>query len=135
MTAIAKITAKGQTTVPRDIRAVLGIEPGDLIAWEVEDGGRVAVRRVKRLDLEYLQAAQGTLGEWQSAEDEEAYRARYRAELAALDAFAPLSPCQSIASVSPSPRLVWAQLMSATNNAASALAAWYTASRKVGASL
>ena len=74
MTAIAKITAKGQTTVPRDIRALLGIQPGDLIAWEVEDGGRVAVRRVKPLDLEYLQAAQGTLGEWQSAEDEEAYR-------------------------------------------------------------
>jgi len=32
------------------------------------------VRRVKPLDLEYLQAVQGTLGEWQSAEDEEAYR-------------------------------------------------------------
>ncbi len=74
MTIIAKITAKGQTTIPRDICALLGIEPGDLIAWEVAEGGRVAVRRVKPLDLEYLRAVQSTLGEWQSAEDEEAYR-------------------------------------------------------------
>ena len=74
MTAIAKITAKGQTTVPRDIRALLGIEPGDLIAWEVEADGHVAVRRVRPFDLDYLRSVQGTLGEWESAEDEEAYR-------------------------------------------------------------
>lgn len=74
MPAIAKITAKGQTTVPREIRTLLEIGPGDLIAWEVEQDGRVAVRRVRPLDLEYLQAIQSTLSEWGSSEDEATYR-------------------------------------------------------------
>ena len=73
MTTITKITAKGQTTVPREIRAALKSKPGDMIAWEVEANGRVAVRRVQPLDIEYLKAVQGTLSEWQTAEDEKAY--------------------------------------------------------------
>ena len=73
MTTITKITAKGQTTVPREIRAALKSKPGDMIAWEVEADGRVAVRRVQPLDIEYLKAVQGTLSEWQTAEDEKAY--------------------------------------------------------------
>ena len=73
MTAITKITAKGQTTVPREVRAALKSKPGDMIAWEVEANGRVAVRRVQPLDIEYLKAVQGTLNEWQTAEDEKAY--------------------------------------------------------------
>ncbi len=35
MFAIAKITAKGQTTIPLDVRTALKVTPGDLIAWEV----------------------------------------------------------------------------------------------------
>ena len=48
-------------------------KPGDLIAWEIEPSGRVAVRRIQPLDVEYLQAVQGTLSEWHTAEDEKAY--------------------------------------------------------------
>jgi len=33
MTSIAKITSKGQTTVPQEIRALLHVKPGDLIAY------------------------------------------------------------------------------------------------------
>jgi antitoxin PrlF len=73
MPAISKITAKGQTTVPREIRTALKSKPGDLIAWEIEASGRVAVRRIQPLDVEYLQAVQGTLSEWHTAEDEKAY--------------------------------------------------------------
>lgn len=72
MTAIAKITAKGQTTIPREIRAALNAKAGDLLAWEVTPGGRVEVRRVQPMDVEYLRALESTLSEW--AEDEEAYR-------------------------------------------------------------
>jgi len=43
MRVVSKITAKGQTTVPREVRAALASKPGDLIAWEIEPGGRVAV--------------------------------------------------------------------------------------------
>jgi AbrB family looped-hinge helix DNA binding protein len=74
MTAVAKITTKGQTTIPADIRAVLQVGPGDKLAWEVVKPGVVQVRRIQPLDVEYIQALEGTLDEWHSAADEEAYR-------------------------------------------------------------
>jgi len=74
MFAVGKITAKGQTTIPQDVRAALQVAPGDLIAWAVGTDGTARVRRVQPIDLEYLRAVQGTLSEWTSAADEEAYR-------------------------------------------------------------
>ena len=74
MVVLAKITAKGQTTIPQVVRAALRVGPGDLIAWEVEDDGTATVRRVQPMDIEYLRALEGTLGEWSGAADEEAYR-------------------------------------------------------------
>ena len=74
MLAVAKITAKGQTTIPQDVRLALKVSAGDLIAWEVGADGTATVRRIQPLDLEYLRALEGTLGEWASAADEEAYR-------------------------------------------------------------
>ena len=74
MLAIAKITAKGQTTIPQDVRAALHVVPGDLIAWEVGIDGTATVRRVQPMDIEYLRAIEATLGEWAGAADEEAYR-------------------------------------------------------------
>jgi antitoxin PrlF len=71
MPAISKITAKGQTTVPREIRTALNSKPGDFIAWEIEPNGRVAVRRIQ--PLAYLKGVQGTFREWNTAEDEKAY--------------------------------------------------------------
>lgn len=73
MLALAKITAKGQTTIPQDVRAALHVAPGDLIAWEVGANGTATVRRVQPLDIEYLRAVEGTLGEWAGNADEEAY--------------------------------------------------------------
>ncbi len=74
MHAVAKITAKGQTTIPQDVRAALNVAPGDLIAWEVGTDGVATVRRVQPMDLEYMRAVEGTLSEWAGAADEEAYR-------------------------------------------------------------
>ncbi|MBW7861487.1 MAG: type II toxin-antitoxin system PrlF family antitoxin [Rhodocyclaceae bacterium] len=74
MLAVARITAKGQTTIPQDVRAALHVAPGDLIAWEVSADGTATVRRVLPLDLEYLRAMEGTLSEWSSSADEDAYR-------------------------------------------------------------
>lgn len=73
MAAIAKITAKGQTTIPQEIRAALKAGPGDLLAWEAAENGTVVVRRVQPMDIEYLRALEGTLSEWSSPADEEAY--------------------------------------------------------------
>jgi len=74
MLAVAKITAKGQTTIPHDVRTALHVAPGDLIAWDVGADGTATVRRIQPLDLEYLRAVEGTLSEWAGAADEEAYR-------------------------------------------------------------
>lgn len=74
MIAIAKVTAKGQTTIPREVRAALHIKPGDLIVWEATAEGTATMRRAEPLDLEYLRAVEGTLSDWASQADEEAYR-------------------------------------------------------------
>ncbi len=74
MTAIAKITAKGQTTIPREIRTALNVKPVDMLVWEIGQNGSVQVRRVQPLDLDYLRALEGILSEWGGTEDEEAYR-------------------------------------------------------------
>ena len=34
----AKVMAKGQVTIPKDVREVLGIGPGSRVAFVVEDG-------------------------------------------------------------------------------------------------
>lgn len=74
MLAVAKITSKGQTTIPQNIRAALHVVAGDMIAWEVDAAGTATVRRVHPLDIEYLRAIEGTLSEWAGTADEEAYR-------------------------------------------------------------
>jgi len=70
MTAISKITSKGQTTVPQAVRAALKSKPGDLIAWEIDARGNVGVRRIQAADLKALE---DTLNEWRTDEDEKAY--------------------------------------------------------------
>ena len=46
---ISKITAKGQTTVPRSIRRALGVDYGGKIAFRVDQGG-VTLRRAETDD-------------------------------------------------------------------------------------
>jgi AbrB family looped-hinge helix DNA binding protein len=74
MLVVAKITSKGQTTIPQEVRAALHISPGDLIAWDIGADGTATVRRVHPMDIEYLRAVEGTLSEWSGQADEEAYR-------------------------------------------------------------
>lgn len=74
MHTLAKITSKGQTTIPLTVRTALGLAPGDSILWEVGDDGVARVRRAAPLDVEYLRALEGTLGEWAGDADEAAYR-------------------------------------------------------------
>lgn len=49
-----RVTIKGQVTIPKDVRTVAGIEPGDEMEFVVDDKGRIALRhadRQKRLKL------------------------------------------------------------------------------------
>ena len=68
----AKGTTKYQVTLPQAVREKLGITQGDRIIFELE-GERVYIRKLQPLDLDYLQSVSGTLDEWASAADQEAY--------------------------------------------------------------
>ena len=69
----AKITARGQTTIPKSIREAAGLSVGDVIAFEVE-GDHLVVHKVAPKHDDYLQGLRGVLSEWTSPEDEEAWR-------------------------------------------------------------
>ena len=70
---IAKITARGQTTIPKRIRDEFGLNDSDVISFEVEDD-HLIVRKVTRAQDDYLQGVSATLSEWASPEDEDAWR-------------------------------------------------------------
>jgi len=70
---LAKVSSKGQITIPIAIRKNLHLKTGDTLAWDIKEEGNVSVRRVEPIDLDYLSTISGTLSEWNSETDEEAY--------------------------------------------------------------
>lgn len=69
----SKVTSKFQATIPAEIRKKLGLQGGDTVAFEVVDG-EVRLRRATPLDVQFAQALTDTLIEWNSDNDNEAYR-------------------------------------------------------------
>jgi antitoxin PrlF len=66
----SKLTRKAQTTIPRPIRAALGLREGDELVYEIQ-GNRVVLSRAQ-------QVSEGddpfrTFSEWDSAADRKAY--------------------------------------------------------------
>ena len=72
-TSISKLTSKYQATIPAPVRKILELRAGDAIAFDIENG-EIRVRKASTLDLQWVGALEGTLSEWDSQEDEEAYR-------------------------------------------------------------
>lgn len=70
---IGKITSKGQTTVPADVREYLDASSGDSLIWEIRDDGWVVVRKAKVADLAFLAGVDSNLGEWNQEGDEVGY--------------------------------------------------------------
>lgn len=70
---LARLTARGQTTIPKRIREAAGLRQGDVLAFDLV-GDQVRVRKVTGPLDEYLRALQDTLHEWDSKEDEIAWR-------------------------------------------------------------
>ena len=70
---LARLTARGQTTIPKRIREAAGLRQGDVLAFDLV-GDQVRVRKVTGPLDEYLRALQDTLHEWDSKEDEVAWR-------------------------------------------------------------
>ena len=70
---LARITSRGQTTIPKKIREVANLREGDLIAFEVV-ADHVVVRKVVPAEDGYLKGISEVLSEWVSREDEETWR-------------------------------------------------------------
>ena len=73
LTTSSKLTSKYQTTIPAPVRKLLHLEAGDSIAFDIEDNN-VNIRKAQTIDIVFAQSLEGTLNEWASTEDEEAYR-------------------------------------------------------------
>jgi len=69
---LARLTSKGQLTVPKSIRKQLHLDEGDTLSFEVE-GDSVRMRKLKTFDHGWHQAVAETLEEWNSPEDDEAF--------------------------------------------------------------
>lgn len=70
----AKLTSKNQATVPKPVRRHLHLKAKDQICYEILDDGRVVIRKAQPMDIEYLNALTHTLSEWNSDDDENAYK-------------------------------------------------------------
>lgn len=66
---LVRITSKGQMMIPKRVREAAHLAAGDMVAFVT-----VSLRKITPGDDDYLRAVQGTLGEWNSPEDEEAWR-------------------------------------------------------------
>lgn len=69
---VSKLTQKGQTTIPAEIRHKLGLHTGDSVSFEIIEN-QVVLKKISPFDYEYHRALQSTLSEWSSAEDDEAF--------------------------------------------------------------
>jgi AbrB family looped-hinge helix DNA binding protein len=71
--AVSKMSSKGRVTIPKQVRERLGVQPGDLISYEME-GDVVTIQRSEPFDVAFHSAVSVTLDEWTTKEDEEAFR-------------------------------------------------------------
>ena len=70
----SKLTIKHQATIPQEIRKLLKLKAGDSLVFEVLPDNTVVIRKGVPFDIEYTKAVSSTLSEWNSKNDEDAYR-------------------------------------------------------------
>ncbi|MCP4406744.1 MAG: AbrB family transcriptional regulator [Gammaproteobacteria bacterium] len=72
-TSTSKLTKKYQATIPEPVRRQLHLKAGDAIAFDIKNND-VHLRKARPVDMVFAQSLEGTLNEWASEADEEAYR-------------------------------------------------------------
>ncbi len=77
----AKVTSKGQVTIPKQVRKLMAIETGDHLAFALEEDGRLRVSRVRNEP----RPLRGLLSEYVKGDpvDDEQVRAALRRRAAA----------------------------------------------------
>lgn len=68
----SRLSSKGQVTVPKKIRETIGLQPGDMIAYQVQNGV-VTLKRVEPFDAAFHATLSKTLDEWTTPEDDQAF--------------------------------------------------------------
>ncbi len=69
----SRLTSKGQATIPVEVRKALRLKAGDNVVFEMENG-KITLRRAEALDRAFLKLAESAFAEWNSPEDEVAFR-------------------------------------------------------------
>lgn len=69
--ATSRLTAKSQTVLPKEVRAALGLGPGDLVGYRIE-GKRVSL--VKLAATDEADDPFAVFDEWRGENDDKAYR-------------------------------------------------------------
>ncbi len=72
--ANSKLTSKFQATIPKEIRATLGLKKGDHIIFEITRDNHVEIRKATATDVMYLKSVESTLNEWDSKNDTQDFR-------------------------------------------------------------
>ena len=71
---LARVTSKCQATISKRIREAANIWEGDVLAFDLDTNNRIIMRRIESTIDGELIALQETLSEWNSPEDDEAWR-------------------------------------------------------------
>jgi antitoxin PrlF len=66
--AFSKVLVKGQTAIPREVRAQLELKPGDTLRYRITEGG-ILLDKATGIDRDPFP----TFSEWTSEADEKAY--------------------------------------------------------------
>jgi AbrB family looped-hinge helix DNA binding protein len=69
----SRISAKGQLTIPSEVRKRLRLRPGDTIAYAVS-GETATIRKIDPLDAGFLRLANDSFADWSAPEADEAFR-------------------------------------------------------------
>ncbi len=69
----SRLSAKGQVTIPKELRESVGLQPGDMVGYEVNNGV-ISLTRIEPFDAAFHAALSDTLDEWATPEDDEAFR-------------------------------------------------------------
>ncbi len=69
----SRLSSKGQVTIPKELRESIGLQPGDMVGYEVKNG-IISLTRIEPFDAAFHAALSDTLDEWVTREDDEAFR-------------------------------------------------------------
>ncbi len=69
MKSLLKVTTKYQTSIPKEVREKLAIHAGDYVTFEIK-GNVVTLKKVDKIDKNFLKLSQQNMHEWNSKEDD-----------------------------------------------------------------